>query len=135
MLCGSNTKYPTLKQSLTSVNFPELIFSIKSSKLKFDNIEGVFKQVANDDPLYRKSTTEIDKVVIEEEKIKKEINVKKEKFKYVKSKIEEIDKKIETMMKILCVDINERDYVNDLKNKCGDLKYGDLKNSNQNDVK
>ena len=117
MLCGSN-KTPTLKQPLSTVNFPELIFSIKNSKLKFDNIEGVFKQIANDDPNYRSNNNEEIKIKEEEEFLKKEIAIKLEKIKYIKEKLFEMEKKQETMNKILNVDINEREYIHDLKNKC-----------------
>ena len=114
--CGSN-KVSTLKQPLSSINFPELIFSIKNSKLKFDNIEGVFKQISNDDPQYRKSNEEF-RIKEDQENIKKEIALKKEKIKYLKDKIAEIEKKHEVMEKILSVDINERDYIHDIKSKC-----------------
>jgi C4-type Zn-finger protein len=117
MFCGSN-KAPTLKQPLSTVNFPELVFSIKNSKLKFDNIEGVFKQIANEDPNYRRNNSEESKVRDEEEALKKEIAHKKEKIKYIKDKLLEMDKKQEMMVKILNVDINEREYIHDLKNKC-----------------
>jgi hypothetical protein len=115
--CGS-AKSPTLKQPLSSVNFPELVFSIKNSKLKFDNIEGVFKQIANDDPNYRRNNNEELKINEEEIAVKKEIAIKKEKIKYIKEKLAEMDKKQEMMVKILNVDLNERDYINEMKSKC-----------------
>ena len=115
--CGSN-KSPSLKVSLSATNFPELIFSIKNSKLKFDNIEGLFKQISNEDPNYRRNNSEESKVHEEEESIKKDVALKKEKIKYIKEKLSEIDKKHETMVKILNVDINEREYIHDLKTKC-----------------
>lgn len=118
MFSCSSTKIPTLKQPLSSTNFPELTFTIKSSKLKFDNIEGVFKQISNDDPTYRRNNPEQDKFTDEEQNLKKEISIKKEKIKYIKDKIAELDKKQELMKKVLNVDINERDFIMDVKTKC-----------------
>jgi hypothetical protein len=114
--CGSE-KIQTLKQPLSTQNFPELIFSVKNSKLKFDNNDGVFKQISNEDPHYRKNFGDYDKLLDEEENIKKEIQLKKDKIKYINDKIAEIEKKQEVMMKVLNVDVNERDYIFDLKAK------------------
>ncbi len=116
MLCGSN-KAPTLKQPLSATNYPELIFSIKNSKLKFDSNEGVFKQISNDDPNYRKGGNEDNRLYEEEEILKKEICIKKDKLKYLKDKIIEIENKNEMMEKILSIDISEKNYITDLKNK------------------
>lgn len=114
MFSCKSTKNITLKQPLSQTNFDEIIFAIKSSKLKFDPIDGVFKQIANEDPYYRKSG-EGERLFDEETNIKRDITAKQEKIKNLKSKIEEIEQKHEMMMKILSVDINERAYVNDIK--------------------
>lgn len=122
MACGSVPKTIELKQKLSAINFPELIFSIKSSKLKFDCNDGAFKQISNDDPSYKKPNENL-QLATEEEKLSSEIDAKKKKLQYIKEKLEEVNKKIEIMNKVLVVDLNERDYLNELKTQCGNTKY------------
>jgi hypothetical protein len=132
MACGDVPKIIELKHKLSAVNFPELIFSIKSSKLKFDCVEGAFKQISNDDPFYKKPNENF-LLATEEEKLACDIEAKKKKILYIKERIEEINKKIETMNKVLLVDLNERDYLNELNTICGNLKYKDLEDEDLNE--
>ena len=83
MACGSAPKIIELKHKLSAVNFPELTFSIKSSKLKFDNVEGAFKQISNDDPFYKKPNENL-LLANEEEKLASEIEAKKKNILYIK---------------------------------------------------
>lgn len=116
MKCCGSAKEPKFdKESLSKTNFPELILTIKNSKLKFDNIEGVFKQISNDDPTYRRNNLEDNKLIQEQEFLNKEINLKKDKISYIKDKINEIDQKIKSMTKILNVDVEEKRYVDSIK--------------------
>lgn len=110
--CGTpKTKIKEI--SLANKNFSELIFNIKNSKLKFDNYEGVFKQISNEDPNYKSKSNdkEYEKLKEEEAQILKEITDKSEKVRIYKEKIKEINSKIEFMQKILTIDLNERDYI------------------------
>jgi len=134
MACGSVPKTIELKQKLSSVNFPELIFSIKSSKLKFDCNEGAFKQISNDDPTYKKPNENL-QLATEEEKLGSDIENKKKSIIYIKQKLDEVKKKIEIMNKVLLVDLNEREYLNQLKTQCGNLKYRDLDHRNEDEIK
>jgi len=129
MACGSSPKIIELKHKLSAINFPELTFSIRSSKLKFDSVEGAFKQISNDDLFYKKPNENL-LIANEEEKIASEIEAKKKKILYIKERIDDINKKIDTMNKVLLVDLNEKEYLTELKNKCGNLKYKDLENEN-----
>jgi len=119
MACCStkNSGKNYLKESpLSKTIFDEIKFTVKNSQLSFDALEGVFKQISNNDPTYRRSAYENEKL-IEQETLKKEIDIKQQKIKYLKEKMLEVDQKIEKMNKILNVDINERDYVNEMKQK------------------
>lgn len=120
MSCFSSNKIPPLKQDLSKTNFDEILLHIRGSTLKFDNINGVFVQIASSNP-NPKLINETERVSEEEEKLKEEIQMKTEKIKYIKNKLADIDKKQEMMMKILNVDLNEKEYVNELKAKCGHL--------------
>jgi hypothetical protein len=113
--CGSAKEPKFEKESLSKTNFPELILTIKNSKLKFDNIEGVFKQISNEDPTFRKNNSEDNRVIQEQDRISKEIALKKDKIAYIKDKITEIDQKIKSMTKILNVDIQEKEFVDSIK--------------------
>jgi hypothetical protein len=118
MACTSGSK--NIKQiNLSQHKFDELSFNIKNSKLKFDNIEGVFKQIQNDDPGFRRGPGTDDRLLDEEAALRKEIQIKMDKLAKLKVKLAEMDKKHEMMSKILNVDINERDYINEIKSKCG----------------
>jgi hypothetical protein len=116
MKCCGSTKEPKFdRESLSKTNFPELILTIKNSKLKFDNIEGIFKQISNDDPTFRKNNSEDNKVLQEQDSISKEIALKKDKIAYIKDKIIEIDQKLKSMTKILNIDVEEKEFVDSIK--------------------
>ena len=119
------SKQNEFKHKLSSVNFPELIFAIKSSRLKFDSVEGSFKQISNEDPFYKKPNESI-QLASEEEKLEEDIENKKKKKLQINEKLKEINKKFEIMHKVLQVDLNEKDYLVDLKSQCGNMKYKDL---------
>lgn len=116
--CKSDNK--NLKSiNLSQHKFDELIFQIKNSKLKFDSVEGIFKQIENADPGFRRGNGTDDRLIEDEAAVRKEIAYKMDKLAKLRVKMAEIDKKHEMMSKILNVDINERDYINEIKSKCG----------------
>jgi hypothetical protein len=121
--CGSNKK--NVKEiSLANKRFEDLIFNVKSSKLKFDPIEGAFKQISNEDPNYRLkgNNEEMDKLNKEELFLKKEVSAKQERIKELNEKMIEINKKIEKMNQMLNVDLNEREYIYETKKKFESLQ-------------
>lgn len=112
MACCSSTKIPKLQQELSKTNFDDIFLKIGTSRLKFNIEDGLFKQIQNDDANYlRRNEVMPSKTLNEEANLRNEINQKNEKLKLLKGKIKEIDSKIETMYKILSVDVKERQFV------------------------
>lgn len=116
--CGT-PKIKVREINLSKRNFDDIIFNVRSSKLKFDSSDGSFKQIQNHDPNYRMkgNQDELDLLNSEENALKKEILGKEERIKMFKEKIEQANKKLEMMTKILSIDINERDYIIEMKSK------------------
>ena len=103
MRCG---KVQSSNIDLKSIPFCPIIFPVnRGNKLKFEINDASFKLVN----LENKIPTP------EDENLTKEIESKRKRIEILKKKIIEIEEKHEQMMKILNIDINEREYILEAK--------------------
>lgn len=114
--CGSSKNTSLKRQDLSKENFPAVSLKIQTSTLRFDANEGKFRQVSNADPFYR-SISEADRLMNEEARLSKELVGKREKLAHLQSKLADIAKQQEKMRKVLNVDINEKEYLSEVKAK------------------
>lgn len=116
---------PAPKKEIKSLNFTDLTFKIRYSTLKFDPKEGKFLLIMNEDPMSKqKSTTkdELERLSEEEKSLKEEIDKKTKLIENQKKKLEELKEKEEIVMKILKIDINEKDHFDQLYQKFKESK-------------
>ena len=88
--------------------------SVMSNIIEEENDEQSEKEESQD--------KEEDKTIIDN--LQKQIEVKDEKIKDLEQKIQEVNDKIETMHKILSIDVSEQNYVNELTKKVNEEKNG-----------
>jgi hypothetical protein len=114
MSCFSSTKIPKKEEDLSKTKFDELCLQIGHSKLKFYADEGIFRQIENNETVYKKNN-EMNQLVNEEADLKGEIDQKRKHLEKLKLKLEDIDKNLESMTNILNIDINERQFIYNVK--------------------
>lgn len=119
MLCGASKNAQNLKKvDLQNVRFEDIYLYIKSSTLKFDTRDGNFKQTSNNQSTFRRNPNDdFVKLVDEERFLQSEIKRKNDRMKVLVNKIGELDEKIEQMRKILEIDVNEKNYINSIKER------------------
>ena len=117
---------PPLKKNIQSVIYTDLELNLKHSTLRFERKEGKFLLVKNEDPLYKsKSTTdEMNRLIEEEKLLNDDIQRKNKIYENLKKKLAELEEKEKKVMKILKIDVNEKEYFNDLYDKFKKVKSG-----------
>ena len=117
---------PPVKKDIQSVIFQDLDLNLKHATLRFDRKEGKFLLIRNEDPMYKsKSTTdELNRLNEEEKYLTDEIQRKTKIFENLRKKLAELEEKEEKVMKMLKIDVHEKEYFNDLYEKYKKLKLG-----------
>ena len=115
---------PVIKKDIQSVIFIDLELNLKHSTLRFDRKNGKFLLVKNEDPVYKsKNTTdEINRLTEEEKFLNEDIKRKKKIIENLNKKLSDLEEKEKKVMKILKIDLNEKEYFNDLYEKFKKLK-------------
>jgi hypothetical protein len=106
MLCGGKPKVQEI--DLIRTAFQKIDFRVNAGNLTFDVNEGNFKYQNIDSGV----------LTLEDENLTKEIESKKRRIEMLRKKIREVDEKHEQMMKILNIDVNEREYILEAKARC-----------------
>ena len=108
--CGSGEPAPI---DLKTLQFEPIYLNIEKSKLRFfaNDKGGTFKLVNTDES---KNQQEKQQLSEKERILHDEILRKQERINQLKEKILEINSKIESMNKILNIDISEKDYITTL---------------------
>jgi hypothetical protein len=106
MLCGGKPKVQEI--DLKRTPFQKLDFRVNTGTLTFDINEGNFK--------YQNIDTGV--LTQEDENLTKELESKKRRIEMLRKKIREVEDKQEQMMKILNIDVNEREYIYEAKARC-----------------
>ena len=115
---------PVIKKDIQSVIFIDLELNLKHSTLRFDRKNGKFLLVKNEDPVYKsKNTTdEINRLTEEEKFLNEDIKRKKKIIENLNKKLSDLEEKEKKVMKILKIDLNEKEYFIDLYEKFKKLK-------------
>ncbi len=106
MLCGGKPKIQEI--DLKRTPFQKIDFRVNAGNLTFDVNEGTFR--------YQNIDTNV--FTHEDENLTKEIEAKKRRIDMLRKKIREVEEKQEQMMKILNIDVNEREYILEAKARC-----------------
>ena len=113
MPCGSAK--PVTKIDLVAQPFPEINFDLSTFKLKFDNVAGRFTQSKGVDVASNiGNDAKISNLVEEEKKLQKLIQQKLRKVEELDDKIKEITGKYEELKRIVEIDLQEKEYVDEL---------------------
>ena len=127
-MCKSNDE-PPMKMDLKNDKFEDIIIDInkdKKEKICFTNERwkpyiGDVEELNNSNEEEENENEDEDKISQEDQekidKLNEEIKNKVEKKNILNEKIREIEDKMDTMKKILNIDVSEQEYLNDLSKK------------------